>query len=177
MPSSVDEEWLLVKCDRTSDWKNNKVDQCLKTISNDQSCWAHLGSPTDDVAGAAPDYPGTALHALSMFVQQEHVGTQQRTKIEGIAFARRVVANYVKENSATHLIRGLETSHRDLCFASNDQRCSVVRALVGAAERSSWKFTAQELVPLLRRALDAGLVEDEYLKTARAICERFPASQ
>ena len=52
-----------------------------------------------------------------------------------------------------------------------------MQALVETSERSTWKFTAQELVILLRRLLDARLVEDEFIETAGAICERFPASQ
>ena len=118
-PSSTDEEWLLVKCDRTNHWKNKKFDQCLKTICNDQSCWAHEGPPqTQQIAAAPLDRPGTALHALSMFVQQEHGGGQQRTKIEGIAFARQVVADYVKAAPEKHLIKRLAESHRELCFSS-----------------------------------------------------------
>ena len=181
-------EFLTFRCDKFPTNPAECLEKCIKLFwpranDNCKSTWAFESEDPDlatlNVAESGKQYTiCRRLHAVSLFVLQKHFNKDEkqavRNVVEGVAFPRDPIKEFVNNEPDTHLIAECDATHRCLRFENEDARAIAVRRIVDSKAIAKWKYLRIELVALLRQLMDRGIVKNEFIPTAQAIMAEEP---
>lgn len=101
------------------------------------------------------------LHALAILVSAS--SSQIRNRIVGVRFSRALLQPaWVIEDRGRHLVEAHDETHRSLQTGEP----AIAGELLAQGDFQEWTFTRDQLAPLLKRVVDAGLVRQEFQPVA-----------
>lgn len=151
---------------KKSRWKNQE--KLKESLLPEQSTW---GFQAESNSGHDPSGVGTpliSLHAASFLVLTSQ--RQLRSEVLVVSFPRaNLTERLIVEDTGIHAFPALDKWHRTLSSGTPSANADLARQIAPAA--NFHRFTRQELAPILEVFLDAGLVRDNLVDTARKLVE------
>lgn len=173
-------EWLAIKSDKSHRWTNgsdeDKAARDLEPFDGEdaKSSWAHvLDDHCFEECFQGEPRATRALQALALLIFVEHKKPGERSKIAGVSLLRAALEDSaVSGDRCEHPVASFDSTHRSIMASSEEARREVVRMVFANNGAQPWRYSREQLLPLLQRLLDKGLVTAAYLATARGLLAR-----
>ena len=173
-------EWLAIKSDKNHRWTNaadeEKAARDLEPLDGEdaKSSWSHvLDDHCFEECFLGEPKATRALQALALLIFVEHNRPGERNKVSGVSLLRSALdASAVSEDRWTHPVTDFDSTHRSIKVNTPEDRRRIVRMILAKNGVQPWRYSREQLLPLLQRLLDKGLVRDAYLPTAHSLIAR-----
>ena len=173
-------EKLAIKTDHPSRWRNRaeKAANDLTPQGEDdsKSSWAHAFSDEsgfDALLDGTPAVATRLLQALALFLFHAKADESVlRNRVEGISFERNALSDdVIIDDKDEHVVVRFDETHRSLRTATIEARQECLRTIFQKDAFNDWKYTRQQLIPLLQYLLAKECLRLEYVELARKIVE------
>lgn len=173
-------EWLAIKSDKNRCWTDaaaeEKAARDLEPLDGEdsKSSWAHVleDSCFEECFRGEPRAT-RALQALAILIFVEHRNPGVRSQVLGVSLLRSALDDsVVLEDRWTHPVTDFDSTHRSIKANTAEDRHRIVRMILARSGVQAWKYSREQLLPLLDRLLEKGLVRDGYLATAHNLLAR-----
>lgn len=175
-------ESLAIKSDKTQWWiranqqAEEKAARDLEPFEGEEakSSWAHV---LDDhyieaCFGAEGPRATRALQALAILIFVEKKRPGERSAVSGVSLLRSAINDSVADDQWPHPVEKFDVTHRSIKSATDEMRRGIVRVVFENKAVEPWKYSREELLPLLRLLLDRRLVTDEFRDAAEHLLNR-----
>lgn len=180
---SGQEEFLLLRCRKSSYWKNNRIEKCIEEISprrkieNHKSTWAVKECTSDctttnltSCRSLHREYQELELlHAASLYLLHERQRDpskhpKPRSKIEGVLIERSAFKYYnILKDEGHHILESCKKLHRSIRITTPETRKQRVEHILETNKYKTWRYTRQQVQNKLEDLVREECMDKKYI--------------
>jgi|GEM_PF-4679866 len=167
----------------TKTWKLGNIRSCCKSLEpregddgkkSSWSCINHvISEPEKIVPNAESVVWCQCVHALNSLIHKLK-GQLIVSEVTGVSLLRKAIAIYVIDDEGDHVVLSCCPAHRSIRSDTQDIRLKIVEAVSNAGDAIKWRYTTEELVPLLSRLVSQNAIQRQYDPQVQTVLKDTP---